>query len=179
MLSGEEAKKNLWYGAGRFFIESLAVYQVAVVPTSIEENIDLDFLEARANFSNSLDRSLDLGLALGATLQIDPGDEEALQGVQVGSANLNLYFMVDIYIVKPVILSPMTDSIWGRYRPSIGISLGTNITFWESQEFNVGVSFGHLFGRHGLVVGVNLIDPLSGDDKDRLIRPFIAGVFKF
>lgn len=110
-----------------------------------------------------------------------------LDGVKLGEANLNLYLMIDIYIIKPTMLSPMVKSGWGRYRPSIGVALGTNITFWDAQEIFVGVSFGHIVGRHGLVLGVNIIDaphdgidlPEGSESEDRLIRPFIAGLFKF
>ncbi len=131
--------------------------------------------------------SLDLGLALGATLRTEPVDDLVLEGVNVGEANLNLYLMVDIYIIKPTVLSPMVQSFWGRYRPSIGIALGTNLRFWDAQEINVGVSLGHLVGRHGLVFGVNIINstpnpevPTGAENSDdRLIRPYIAGLFKF
>ncbi len=178
-LSGEDASDDLYYSTGRFFIEPLGVYSITVVPVDGPEELEPDFVELRANFSNSMSSSIGFGLALGATLRTEDADELILDGVSVGDANLNLYLALDIYIIKPAVLAPMTQSIWGRYRPSIGITLATNIEFWEAREFIVGVSFGHLFGKHGLVVGANIIDAPSETDEDRIIRPFIAGVFKF
>jgi hypothetical protein len=62
-----------------------------------------------------------------------------------------------------------------------GIAIGTNLQFWKVQEFSIG----HIVGRHGLVIGVNIIDrqdaeglPTEGDDS-RIVRPYIAGMFKF
>jgi len=178
-LSGNDASDDLFYSTGRFFIEPLGVYSVTVVPVDGPAEMEPDFVELRANLSNSLDASVGFGLALGATLRTEETDDLILEGVSVGDANLNLYLALDIYIIKPAVLAPMTQSIWGRYRPSIGITLATNIEFWEAKEFIVGVSIGHLFGKHGLVVGANIIDAPSEIDDDRLIRPFIAGVFKF
>lgn len=186
-LSGSAVGDDLYYSTGRFFLEPLGVYNTSVLPVEKPEDAQAGFVEARANFSNSLDRSLDLGLALGATLRTEPIDDLVLEGVNIGEANLNLYLMVDIYIVKPTVLSPMVQSFWGRYRPSIGIALGTNLKFWDAQEINVGVSLGHLVGRHGLVFGVNIINGPSDSEvppgvensDDRLIRPYIAGLFKF
>lgn len=178
-LSGEDASDDLYYSTGRFFIEPLGVYSITVVPVDGPQKSEPDFVELRANFSNSMDASVGFGLALGATLRTEETDDLILDGVSVGDANLNLYLALDIYIIKPTVLAPMTQSIWGRYRPSIGIALMTNIEFWEAKEFIVGVSFGHLFGKHGLVVGANIIDAPSEIDDDRIIRPYIAGVFKF
>lgn len=186
-LSGSSVGDDLYYSTVRFFIEPLGVYSTSVYPVEEQREAKAGFVEARANFSNSMDRSLDLGLALGATLRTEAVDDLVLEGVNVGDANLNLYVMIDIYIVKPTVLSPMVKSFWGRYRPSIGIALGTNIQFWDAQEINVGLSIGHIVGRHGLVFGVNIIDaPNPGVDlpegvqpEDRLIRPYIAGLFKF
>jgi hypothetical protein len=186
-VADEASGDELHYATGRFFVEPLAVYSTSITPVEHPEAGEAGFVDARANFSNSLDRSLDLGLALGATLRTEPGDDLVLEGVSVGDANLNLYLMLDIYIIKPALLSPMVESFWGRYRPSIGLAVGTNITFWEAQEFNVGVSLGHLFGRHGLVFGVNIIDPPDEgggstgetESEERLVRPYVAGLFKF
>jgi hypothetical protein len=178
-MSGESTETDLWYGATRFFLEPVVVYQTSVVPRDDATAEAVDFLEARANFSNSPDSSVDLGLALGATLHVDPEDAKNLDGVRFGDANLNLYVALDIYLIKPTLLHPMRESLWGRYRPSIGITIGTNLTFWESTEFNVGVNFGHLFGRHGLIVGANIINPLENDSDQRVIRPYLAGFFNF
>jgi hypothetical protein len=186
-LSGSGEGDDIFYASERFYIEPLGVYTTSVHPVETPGEVRAGFVEARANFSNSLDRSVDLGLALGATLRTEPVDDLVLDGVNVGSANLNLYLMLDIYIIKPTLLSPMVHSFWGRYRPSIGIAIGTNLTFWDAQEFNVGVSLGHLVGRHGLVLGVNIINSPSADGQatdggpsdDRLIRPYIAALFKF
>ncbi len=185
-LGGAAADDALYYSAGRFFLEPLGVYSTSVFPVESPSEAKAGFVEARANFSNSMSRSLDLGLALGATLRTEEVDQDILDGVSVGQANLNLYLMADIYIIKPAVLSPMVDSFWGRYRPSVGIAIGTNLKFWDAQEINIGVSLGHLVGRHGLVFGVNIIDApdssgegASGQSDDRLIRPYIAGLFKF
>jgi hypothetical protein len=186
-LSGTGVGDDLYYSMGRFFLEPLGVYSTSVYPIEKQGEAKAGFVEARANFSNSMGRSLDLGLALGATLRTEDIDQEVLNGVSVGYANLNLYLMVDIYIIKPTVLKPMVQSFWGRYRPSIGIALGTNLKFWDAQEINVGVSLGHLVGRHGLVFGINIIDSPSDptapagteNSDDRLIRPYIAGLFKF
>ncbi len=186
-LSGISAEDDLYYATEQFFLEPLGVYSTSVSPSEKSTEEGTGSVDARANFSNSLARSIDLGLALGATLRTEPGDELVLDGVNVGDANLSLYLMLDIYIIKPALLSPMVETMWGRYRPSIGIAIGTNLQFWEAEEINVGVSVGHLFGRHGLVFGVNIIDSQTvpgeanegGGSDDHLIRPFIAGLFKF
>jgi hypothetical protein len=179
-LSGE-GDDVLWFGATRFFIEPLSAYNLSVTPAGEPGELDLDFREIRAAFSNSTDRSVTFGLGLGATFDTTLLDQPVLDGVQIGSTNLDLYLMLDIYIRKPAVLRPITSSFWGRYRPSIGIALATNIQFWDAREYIVGVSFGHLFGRHGLVVGANFIDPFSedGEDREDIVRPYVALMFRF
>jgi hypothetical protein len=179
-LTGE-GDDRLWFGAARFFIQPLSAYNLSVTPAGDPGELGLDFREIRAAFSNSTDRSVTFGLGLGATFDTTIRDQPALEGVQVGSTNLDLYLMLDIYIRKPAVLRPITSSFWGRYRPSIGIALATNIQFWDAREYIVGVSFGHLFGRHGLVVGANFIDPFSedGEEREDIVRPYVALMFRF
>lgn len=152
-----------------------------MTPAGDPGELDLDFREVRAAFSNSTDRSVTFGLGLGATFDATVLDQPALDGVEIGSANLDLYLMLDIYIRKPAVLRPIASSFWGRYRPSVGLALATNIQFWDAREYIVGVSFGHLFGRHGLVVGANFIDPFSedGQEVDDIVRPYFALMFRF
>jgi hypothetical protein len=185
ILNDEETDNRIWFGGARFMIEPLGAYSVSVRVQEPGHKDAAEFRAVTANFSNSLDRSVDLGLGLGATFDLEPGDFSGLDGVVVGEANLNLYLMLDIYIIKPTLLKPIVRSPWARYRPSIGIAIGTNLQFWKAQEFNIGVSIGHIVGRHGLVIGVNIIDrqnaeglPIEGDDSYS-VRPYIAGMFKF
>ena len=76
---------------------------------------------------------------------------------------------------KPVLIKPIAGK-GGRYRTSYGITFGLNLKFWDANEFNVGFNLGHIFGRHGFVVGVNWLDP---DDEESQANPFAAIEFKF
>mgnify|MGYP001820634054 CR=1 FL=1 len=62
-LGGAAADDALYYSAGRFFLEPLGVYSTSVFPVESPSEAEAGFVEARANFSNSMSRSLDLGLA--------------------------------------------------------------------------------------------------------------------
>jgi hypothetical protein len=176
---GAEGGDTLWFGTTRFHIDSVTAYRLSLVPTGGASSPQPDFSAIQGQFSNSSDKTAAFGFAVGATFDLEPEDQEQLSGVQTGNANLDVYLLVTVNIRKPVLLRPIAKRKGGRYRPSMGITFGTNVRFWDTEEFIIAFNYGYLFGRNGIVIGANFIDPLAPDEDSSRVLPYFGIEFKF
>lgn len=167
---------TIWVGQTQFNLETETSYRLSLFPTGADfQGDDSLFKAVQMQFSNSTDRSADFGFGLGATFNLDEGTADSLPGVTNGDTNLNAYLFIHVYIKKPILIKPIGPGN-KRHRISYALTFGMNLTFWDAEEFILGVNVGHLFGRHGIVAGVNYVDPDSGKSEG---RPFFAFDFKF
>jgi hypothetical protein len=116
------------------------------------------FLAYNAFFSDNRESRVGVAVALGGTLtgrQVSPD----------GASNpyLNGYVLAELYPIRglrPTLVSNPNDTGSAiRYRPTLGIAIGTNITNSPLNELVLGVSIGHLAGNIGVIAGLNYFVP--------------------
>lgn len=143
------------------------------------------FLAYNAFFSDNRESRVGVAVAFGATWtkgQTAPG--------AATNPYLNGYALAELYPfqgIRPKLISNRNDmGGWGRYRPSLGIAVGTNITNSPLNELLFGVSIGHLVGNLGVIAGVNYFlpaakDPASGvvEVRRRQHRPLVGIEYSF
>lgn len=133
-----------------------------------------DFGAANAFFSNSPDSWVTVAFALGLTTNTHD------TSVSSGGSNrsFNGYAMAKFFLPgnRPQ-LRAGPGSV-GHTR-SLGVVVGTNLTHSPFDELLVGVSWGHLVGNVGLVVGLNSVAGKKDTAQGRQQRPFIGLDYSF
>ena len=63
----------------------------------------------------------------------------------------------------------------------VGLAIGVNLKFWETEEIIFGVNFGRVFGSVGITAGINIIDPFTdgGEETETEVRPYLGVDFRF
>jgi len=118
----------------------------------------IPFRDLTAHVSNSRSTHAGFGVALGATL--DVGDTAL--GEDSGDVHQNAYALAKLYVLRPRLkVGPRKRSL---YRPSIGVVVGTDISTEPFKELVGGIAVGHVIGKLGIMVGVNLVKPQSAPD---------------
>ena len=110
-------------------------------------------------------------MAIAATFDVD---SDRTNDISVDNTNFDAYLCAHLYLIRPI----LTESVEKRgYKPSVSLMAGTGIDVLD--EILVGVSVGHLFGRNGISLGVNIMDPFEQDHDERQYRGFIAFDIRF
>ena len=81
--------------------------------------------------------------------------------------------------LRPVLVKPIAPKSGSRYRTSYAVTIGANLNVFDLDQFLIGLNIGHLFGRNGIVIGANFLNPfddVSGSDE---VRPFVGVNFNF
>ena len=176
--------QNLWMGRERFMLLSPAAYRMRIYPANEASEAAAGFKVIQASFTNSANKSLDFGLGIAATFiegldQLSGQNPTDIDGIVREHYILSAYWMLHIYLKDPVLVKPIAPKTGSRYRTSYAITIGANLNVFDLNELLIGLNIGHLFGRNGIVVGANFLDPfenVSGADE---IKPFVAVNFNF
>ena len=102
-----------------------------------------------------------------------------LDGIRSGDYLLGAYWMLNVYIKRPIPIKPIAPKSGSRYRTSYAVTIATNLNIFDVEEFLLGVNIGHLFGRNGIVVGANFLNPFDDTKDGDEIQPFAAINFNF
>jgi hypothetical protein len=142
------------------------------------------FRELTAHISDSRSAHAGVGVALGATLNVaDTG-----LGNGSGDVHENAYALAKLYALRPRLrVGPTRRSV---FRPSLAVVVGTNVASDPFEELIGGISVGHVIGKLGFMVGVNLVKPeapmddAEGDmggseDRSRKYRLFLGVDYSF
>jgi hypothetical protein len=174
----------LWIGRERFLLMPDTAYRLRIYPADEESEAATSFKVLQASFTNSANKSLDFGLGIAATF-VDGLDQPPgmiptdIDGIVREHYVLNAYWMLQIYIKDPVLVKPIAPKRGSRYRTSYAVTIGANLNVFELNELLIGLNIGHLFGRNGIVVGANFLNPfedVSGADE---VKPFVGVNFNF
>ncbi len=87
--------------------------------------------------------------------------------------------MLNIYFRRPTLIKPIVHKTGSRYRTSYAVAVGFNLNVFDIDQLILGLNIGHLFGRNGMVIGANFIDPLDSDRELRETRPYVGVNFNF
>jgi len=174
----------MWMGRERFLLQPEAAYRLRIYPADEVSEEAAGFKVIQASFTNSGNKSLDYGIGIAATfidgLDQPPGQTPSdINGIVREHYVLGAYWMFNIYVKRPVLVKPIAPRRGSRYRASYAVTLGANLNVFELNEFLIGLNIGHLFGRNGIVVGANFLNPfedVSGADE---VKPFVAVNFNF
>lgn len=139
------------------------------------------FLAYNAFFSDNRESHVGVAVAFGGTWtkgQSAPGTAT--------NPYLNGYALAELYVMRPKVIPNRNETgSLVRYRPSVGIAVGTNITNSPFNELVAGVSVGHLVGNVGVIGGVNYFLPDVGSSsttpavRRRQHRPFFGIEYSF
>lgn len=137
-----------------------------------EEKYSGNFLAATGHFSNSPDSNTAVSFALGTTFN------SKNTSIASGGSNVNLDgFAFAKFYIRPPYLYAIPSST--RYRPSIGIVLGTNVNGTIFNNIVLGVSYGHIIGNVGFIAGVNSIAGITNSTQGRKNRAFFGLEYTF
>jgi len=173
-LSTAADEEPLFIGSTRLSIDHGVVARITLIPKSYDS---VAFQSITAHLSNSRSSAAAFGAALGITM-----DTEGTLLAKDGNPNFNGYVLAKFFLPgrRPRIqVSPASRRL---YRPSVAIVAGTNVTNDSFQEIVVGVSFGHLIGKSGLVIAGNWVRTLDGeivDSGDRKWKLLVGVDFTF
>ena len=148
----------LFIGSTRLAIDNDVVARVTLIPKEYDR---VHFQSITAHLSNSRLSPAAFGAALGVTL-----DTEGTLLAKDGDPNFNGYVFGKFYLPgrQPRLqVSPASRRLYSR---SLALVAGTNVTNDSFQEIVVGLSFGHLIGKSGLVVAGNWVRTLEGETVD-------------
>ena len=175
-----EVRDKLWVGWQRFFIRTAAAYRLRIRPADEAADEAAGFQSVWATFSNSEYQALDFGVGLAVTYLEETVQEDFdLDGIRSGDYILGAYWMLNVYIKRPILIKPIAPKSGSRYRTSYAVTIGTNLNIFDVEEFLLGLNIGHLFGRNGIVVGANLINPFTDGQELDEVQPFVAVNFNF
>lgn len=177
-----EVEDELWLGSHRFYVEPNTAYRVVMRPADEKSYEMVNFEESHARFTSSKRQSVGVGLGLGYTGDISDEEvppEEDVSGIRTSSGVLGAYWTVSVYVKRPLLVKPIGRKQGSRYSTSYAVTFGVNLNIFELDQFVLGVNIGHLFGRHGMIVGVNFIDPFSSTEDPPTAKPFVAVNFLF
>jgi len=120
-----------------------------------------------------------VSVAVGAT----SGVGDTVTGAGQSGTHFDAYLFGKLYLaspLRPTLLAGPPGTL-RRYRPSLGLALGTNVgTGSLFDQITYGLSLGHVFGKVGLIVGGNSIK--FSDQKNhpgRKEQPFFALEYSF
>jgi len=182
MAENATEANNLWLGRTRFYVDVESAYVITVQPIEEEGSKQVAFEQLEARFTNSASRSIDGGIGVGITFDTEDLTNNDLDGVETSLGKVSLYWLLNVYLRRPILVKPIVQGPGGRYRTSYALSFGFNLNVFDVKEVIVGFNVGHLFGRHGIVVGANLMspydDPPPGTDNE-VVKPFFAFNFNF
>jgi len=168
-LAGSE-ERPLFVGAARLAIENDIVCRLTLIPEELEA---LAFQSITAHISNSRSSGAAFSLGLGATFDTDNTVLEETGG----DPYFNGYALTKFYFPGRRPRLDVSPESRARFRRSVGVVLGTNISNDPFDEIIVGLSIGHLVGKAGLVIGGNSVEvPETGD---REWRSFFGVDFTF
>ena len=102
-----------------------------------------------------------------------------LDGIHSGDYLVGAYWMLNVYIKRPILIKPIAPKSGSRYRTSYAVTIGVNLNIFDVEEFLLSLNIGHLFGRNGIVAGANLINPFTDGEELEEIQPFVAVNFNF
>ncbi len=176
----ETTGDELWIGWEQFFVQTGAAYRLRVYPLDEAAEETAGFQSTWASFSNSKNQALDFGIGLAITYVEDALQEDAdLGGLHSGDYVLGAYWMLNIHLKRPILIKPIAPKSGSRYRTSYAVTIGANLNLLDVKEFLLGLNIGHLFGRNGIVVGANFINPFEDNQSVEEIQPFVAVQFNF
>lgn len=142
------------------------------------------FRELTAHISDSRSAHAGVGVALGATLNVaDTG-----LGNGSGEVHENAYALAKLYALRPRLR--VGPNRRGVFRPSIAVVVGTNVSSDPFEELIGGISVGHVIGKLGFMMGVNLVKPEApmddaeddmggSEDRSRKYRLFLGVDYSF
>lgn len=169
-LAGREDEHPLYIGAARLPIATDIVSRVTLIPADTSQ---LDFQSITGHLSNSRSSAAAFSIGLGATFGVD----DTALGLTGGDPSFNAYALAKFYFPKSTPRLDVAPARRSRYRRSIGVVFGTNVTDDPFGEIVLGLSIGHLIGKAGLLVAANAIEGLDGGDRE--IRTLIGVDFTF
>ena len=175
-----ELREELWVGSQRFFVRTSTAYRLRIRPADEASAEAVSFESVWATFSNSEYQALDFGIGLAVTY-LEETDQENfdLDGIRRGDYIVGAYWMLNLYVKRPILIKPIAPKSGSRYRTSYAITIGTNLNIFDVEEFLLGLNIGHLFGRNGIVVGANFINPFNDTTTMEEVQPFVAVNFNF
>ncbi|OLD64723.1 MAG: hypothetical protein AUI47_04625 [Acidobacteria bacterium 13_1_40CM_2_68_5] len=135
------------------------------------------FISAHATFSNSRASYAGISFSAGVTTRV----RDTSVGGGVKDMQINGYVVGKVYlarVLRPTLRPGAGSQAW-LYRPSLGVALGTNVTGNLFDEVLVGLAFGHLIGKTGVILGINSIAPSKDTPGARRDRPFIGIEYTF
>ena len=180
MAQEGESGNQLWVGWQRFFVRTGAAYRLRIHPADEAAEDAAGFKTVWATFSNSKYQGLDFGIGLAVTyLEEEDQENFDLEGIANGDYVLGAYWMLNLYVKRPILIKPIAPKSGSRYRTSYAVTIGANLNLLDVEEFLLGLNIGHLFGRNGIVVGANFLNPFDDTKKGDEIQPFVAINFNF
>lgn len=115
------------------------------------------FQAMSAFFSNSKGSFAGVALGLGATFHADSTGLDNYGG----ETHLNGYVLSKFYLRRPRLGTTLDRR---TFRPSIGLTVGTNLQDDPFEQLVAAVSVGHVVGSVGAFIGGNLVPPSDSSD---------------
>ncbi len=161
-LSEDGDPQPLFLGSARLAIRSDIVARLTLIPEEISQ---VAFQSITAHLSNSRSTSTAFAASLAATF-----DTEDTQLAEENSdPAFNGYVLAKFYLPgrRPLLeVKPGRDSL---YRRSVAVVFGTNVTNEAFSEIVVGLSFGHLIGKAGVLLATNWVEGADGDREAKVM----------
>jgi hypothetical protein len=163
--------------------ETRELTSTAIVPVTIlQDEPQLQAESVQANLSNTEGSWAGVGIGAGGvtgvfdkTVKLQDKEGKTL-GRTAATHNLGAIFYGKLYFRRPMLRVRGE----GRYRPSIALAIGTNLS--PSSSFNdlvAGISFGHLLGRLGFVSGVEFAGARTDFSDKRQTGLFVGFDYSF
>jgi hypothetical protein len=134
-----------------------------------------DFLGVTGHFSNTPANYAAVSLALGATFNT----KDTAISSRGTDTNFNGFVLAKFYpypCLRPYLYATQR---WTRYKPSLGLVIGTNVNGKIFDEIVVGVSAGHLIGNIGFILGANYVAGVEGKNEGRKPYTFFGLEYTF
>ncbi len=161
----------LHLGSARLPVGQETVARLTLIPEVLDR---VEFHSITGHVSNTRASRAAFAAALGATFDTD----ETGLGVERGDPTFNGYVLAKFYLpgLRPRLqVSPTRRSL---FKPSVALAVGTNVTSDSFEEIVVGLSFGHLVGKTGVLLAGNAIRDAGGGSR-RVWRVLLGFDFTF
>lgn len=168
-LGNPEVSDPIYLGLGRLPIRSDVVARLTLIPDDYEQ---VSFQAVTAHLSNSHSGATAFAGGLAATFDID----DTLLAEETSDPAFNGYVLAKFYLPGQRPLLDVRPNKRSLYQRSTAFVFGTNVTNDAFSELVIGLSFGHLWGKAGIVVAANWV---STDDGDREAKGMLGVDFTF
>ncbi len=162
LLSSDQDPEPLYVGRARLPIRADIIARLTLIPKELK---DVTFQSITGHLSNSRPSGAAFAVALGATFGVD----DTRLGEETSDPAFNGYVMAKFYLPGRRPLIEVKPGKRSFYRRSTAVVFGTNVVSDTFEEIVLGLSFGHLVGKTGLLLAANWVTGLDGEREAKIL----------